>query len=96
MEGVDSFTDIRYDEDYAAFYELTTNKEHLPPPVDGNTLYNDMQTYMVQQQYKDSAAFHGAPRFGAPSNAHGLGMGLGSQSSLGRGENACEQRDVTA
>lgn len=35
-------TDIRYDEDYAKFYEAYGQACKLPPPIEGRTLYQDI------------------------------------------------------
>lgn len=34
--------DIRYDEDYARFYEVYSGQKKLPPPVEGHTLYQEL------------------------------------------------------
>jgi len=82
LEGYDSYSDVRYDEDYAAFYELNREKGNLPPPIDCNTLYNDMQTYMAQQQYKDNSSMFGSARMGNPNPSFGLGFGSMASGSL--------------
>lgn len=46
---VDS-TDIRYDEDYARFYEAYSGQKKLPPPVEGRTLYNELPGLLQQKQ----------------------------------------------
>ena len=88
LEGMDSYSDIRYDEDYAAFYEMNPDKGRLPPPVDGNVIFKDVHGYVNSQQFKDSSAFslgpHGS-RYTGPSHSHAFGPGLASQHSLGRG-----------
>lgn len=93
LEAADSFTDIRYDEDYAAFYELNADKCSLPPPVDGNVLYKDMTTYLTAQQYKDPASgFH----FAGPQYVRGPNpfASLGGQSSIRSGISDLYQRPV--
>lgn len=50
LTPVENFTDIRYDEDYAAFYQLHAGERKLPPPVDGTTLYTDLHNYLQAQQ----------------------------------------------
>lgn len=42
-------TDIRFDEDYARFYESYAGSRKLPPPVDGNTL---LELPSLLQQHK--------------------------------------------
>jgi len=81
LEVADSFTDIRYDDDYPAFYELNASKCSLPPPVDSNTLYKDMQTFLAAQQYADNSGFHpAANRLTLGPNP--FSVGFGGQSSL--------------
>lgn len=55
LTPVESLTDIRYDEDYAAFYQLHAGDRKLPPPVDGSTLYTDLHSYLAQQQAQQQA-----------------------------------------
>ncbi|KAI8476986.1 MAG: hypothetical protein J3K34DRAFT_203570 [Monoraphidium minutum] len=51
---IDPTADIRYDEDYARFYEAYSGQRKLPPPVDGRTLYTELgllhQHHQQQQQ----------------------------------------------
>lgn len=46
--------DIRFDEDYARFYEAYSGQRKLPPPVEGRTLYSELgllqQKQMLAQQ----------------------------------------------
>lgn len=43
-------TDIRFDEDYARFYEAYSGQKKLPPPVEGRTLYNELPGLLQQKQ----------------------------------------------
>lgn len=45
-------TDIRYDDDYARFYEAYSGERKLPPPVDGRTLYTELGFLQQQQQHQ--------------------------------------------
>lgn len=49
-------TDIRFDEDYARFYEAYAGFRKLPPPVDGNTL--ELSALLQQQQKLQSNGLH--------------------------------------
>jgi hypothetical protein len=42
--------DIRFDEDYARFYEAYSGQRKLPPPVEGSTLYSDLGLLQQKQQ----------------------------------------------
>eukprot|EP00210_Caulerpa_lentillifera_P002247 g2159.t1 len=81
LQGVDTFTDIRYDEDYPAFYKLHGEADNLPPPIDASTIYSEMQGYLPPGTY---------PRFNSAGvSPYGLSAGQGSgqlssQASLGR------------
>jgi hypothetical protein len=44
-------TDIRYEDDYARFYMEFAGLKHLPPPLEGGTLYQEfLQKHRQQQQ----------------------------------------------
>jgi hypothetical protein len=73
--GIES-SDIRYDEDYARFYEVFSGQRKLPPPVEGRTLYSELG--LLQQQQKQMLAQHQGMLTSAtppPSQAALLGMG---------------------
>jgi hypothetical protein len=53
-------TDIRYDEDYARFYEAYAGAKKLPPPVEGRTLYSDLGILQQHKQLLQQAAAAGA------------------------------------
>ncbi len=84
-------SDIRYDEDYARFYEAYSGQKKLPPPVDGRTLYNDLPA-LLQQQKQLQAAQHAALLTSAtppPSQAAllmGGGLNPGGDAAM---SNAC-------
>ncbi len=41
--GIDQHLgDVRFDEDYARFYEMYSGQRKLPPPVEGRTLYQEV------------------------------------------------------
>eukprot|EP00210_Caulerpa_lentillifera_P000590 g571.t1 len=89
MQQSDNFADIRYDEDYEAFYKLHGDTEKLPLPVDGHTMYSDMQGYIPQ--YKESSYLTPGSfsRYNTSVSPYGLtqpgGPGaFSSQTSLGR------------
>jgi hypothetical protein len=42
--------DIRFDEDYARFYEAYSGQRKLPPPVEGRTLYSELGLMQQKQQ----------------------------------------------
>ena len=42
--------DIRFDEDYARFYEAYSGQRKLPPPVEGRTLYSELGLLHQKQQ----------------------------------------------
>lgn len=42
--------DIRFDEDYARFYEAYSGQRKLPPPVEGRTLYSELGLLQQKQQ----------------------------------------------
>jgi hypothetical protein len=42
--------DIRFDEDYARFYEAYSGQRKLPPPVEGRTLYSELGLLQHKQQ----------------------------------------------
>lgn len=42
--------DIRFDEDYARFYETYSGSRKLPPPVEGRTLYSELGLLQQKQQ----------------------------------------------
>ncbi|KAF6244116.1 hypothetical protein COO60DRAFT_117928 [Scenedesmus sp. NREL 46B-D3] len=69
-------SDIRYDEDYARFYEVFSGQRKLPPPVEGRTLYSELG--LLQQQQKQMLAHQQGLLTSAtppPSQAALLGMG---------------------
>lgn len=84
LEGMDSYTDVRYDEEYKAFYERFPDKSQLPRPFDDkNTLYNGhMQMFMSPHPYKDPTGFPVTSGFRAGNQ---FGLGFTNQPSLGRG-----------
>lgn len=46
LSAADSYTDIRYDEDYDKFYHSTAGTGvKLPPPLDHRTLYHDLPQF---------------------------------------------------
>jgi hypothetical protein len=53
---IDPTADIRYDEDYARFYDLYSGQRKLPPPVDGRTLYTELGLLHQQQQQRQQQA----------------------------------------
>jgi hypothetical protein len=80
-------TDIRYDEDYARFYEAYAGQKKLPPPVEGRTLYTDLGLLQQQKQMLQQAALLGTGPTPPPSQAAlmmggGLTPGGRSQQSL--------------
>jgi len=91
LEVADSLTDIRYDEDYPAFYEMNADKCSLPPPIDGDTLYKDMQTYLAAQRYADHSGFPAAAtQYQLSPNP--FRAGIGGQASLRSLETVQEQQ----
>lgn len=54
-----ALTDIRLDEEYAKFYMEYSGQRKLPPPLDGRTLYQELQQrlgHAAQQQLMNAAA----------------------------------------
>lgn len=58
MAPGEGYTDIRFDDDYAAFYELNAGQRNLPPPIDSAGVYPDLQNY--SQQVKEVPMLHGS------------------------------------
>lgn len=74
--------DIRFDEDYARFYEAYSGQRKLPPPVDARTLYQELPPIM--QQKLRAAVGHGSMQGPGMAQAAALLRNMASA-----GEPAC-------
>eukprot|EP00775_Hariotina_reticulata_P010966 gene10966-11121_t len=66
--------DIRFDEDYARFYEAYSGQRKLPPPVEGRTLYSELG---LLQQKQHMLAHQGMLGSVTPPPTQALLMGGG-------------------
>jgi hypothetical protein len=67
--------DIRFDEDYARFYEAYSGQRKLPPPVEGRTLYSELG--LLQQKQQLLAQQQGMMGSATPPPTQALLMGGG-------------------
>lgn len=67
--------DIRFDEDYARFYEAYSGQRKLPPPVEGRTLYSELGLLQQKQQLLAQQQGMLTSATPPPSQAALLGMG---------------------
>lgn len=77
VQGVENYNEVRYGDDYDAYYSLQGEPDNLQPPSDGHALYSDLQGYLPQ--YKDPSFMTGAfTRFGSGGGVFGMPSGGGS------------------
>lgn len=72
---IDPVGDIRFDEDYARFYELYSGQRKLPPPVEGRTLYQEVPSLFPNklQAQQQAQLLAGAGLVRGGMNGHGGG-----------------------